>query len=714
MSPFSSGTFIHVFWLMRDNNNQLWRLNRPCKFSLGAILGLWLLTANGFNGATETDTFTTLALRAPTAAPLPDIRPVRDETRLAEQRALYQRAEQALKHRHYENADHLMQQLQDYPLYPYLQYRQLKRQLGDTSGQQVSAFLDANDNSIIGDRFRTYLLRYYARHQRWDDFIDNYRPLGSTSLHCKYLAALLKTPEKQQALEQVKELWLVGRSQPRSCDAVFDAWEAAGYLSEELVWQRIELAMERGRTRLARHIGKKLSSQADREVIYLWSQIHRKPQLSMPARRLNNHPMGAAIRLHGVKRMAARDVDQAVTLWNKMQQLHMFTRQQHNLARRSIGLSMARSHHPDAMQWLSRVEAEYVDTGVQEWLIRSAIRQGDWSRVAQAIEQLPLAEQSNLRWQFWWAYAHEQLGNYNDAEGIYHYLAGRRSYYGFLAADRLHRPYSFENRPLDIEERELAIIGHYPEVMRARELFKLGKIIDARREWRQLTLSLSNRGKLAASQLAHSWGWHDRAIVTMGKTDYRDDIALRFPLPMKDKVESYSQQQRLETAWTYAIIRRESAFMSDARSSQGALGLMQLMPGTARHVSRILKLRYRGQYSLLGTDTNLRLGTSYLGQMLKRLDSQAVLATAAYNAGPHRVETWLPESQPMDAIRWVETIPFHETREYVSNVLAYTIIYQHLMSDSYTRLAQRMPPVPAKNPATQTAERVETAGNNNT
>lgn len=697
---------------MRDKNNQLWRFKRPCKFSLGAILGLWLLTANGFNGAT--DTSMTLALRNPAAAPLPETAtPISDENKLAEQRALFVRAEQALKKRHYQSFEQLAGQLQDYPLYPYLQYHQLKRQLDSTPDQQIKAFLNANDNSIIGDRFRTYLLRYYARHQRWDDFIANYQPQGSTSLHCKYLSALLKTSEKQQALEQVKKLWLVGRSQPRSCDAVFDAWEAAGYLSEELVWQRIELAMERGRTRLARHIGKKLPSRADREVVYLWSQIHRKPQLSMPASRLNNHPMAATIRLHGVKRMAARDVEQAVTLWNKMQQLHMFTPQQHNQARRSIGLSMATSHHPDAIQWLSRVEAEYTDTRVQEWLIRSAIRQGDWPRVAHAVEQLPLAEQSNLRWQFWWAYAHEQLGNYNDAEGIYQYLAGRRSYYGFLAADRLHLPYAFENRPLDIEQRELASIGQYPEVLRARELFKLGKIIDARREWRRLTLSLSNRGKLTASQLAHSWGWHDRAIITMGKTDYRDDIALRFPLPMKDKVENYSQQQRLETAWTYAIIRRESAFMSDARSSQGALGLMQLMPGTARHVARTLKLRYRGQHSLLGTDTNLKLGTSYLGQMLKRLDSQAVLATAAYNAGPHRVEAWLPENQPMDAIRWVETIPFHETREYVSNVLAYTIIYQHLMSDSYTRLAQRMPPVPAKNGATQTAELVQKANDNN-
>ena len=684
---------------MSNNNNQNTRSLRSLRLSLGAGLGLWLLTANGFNAAPDIST-----LSASEHNNSPVVLAPLDEDKLARQRELFTQAEKALKKGRIKTFRQLGKQLQDYPLYPYLQYRYLKARLGTVPQQQIQAFLQDNDNTVVGDRFRAYLLRYYARHGHWDDFIDNYQRRGSTSLHCKYLGALLKTPQRQQALDQVKDLWLVGRSQPKACDPVFDAWEQAGHLDQELVWQRVGLAMDRGRTRLARHIGKKLKHRSDREVVYLWSQIHRKPHLSMPASRLAGHPMAARIRLHGVSRMARRDIDKAVDLWTRMQKTYRFERAEYNRARRAIGLAMARNHHPDAIRWLSRVDAEFADKQVHEWLIRSAIRQGDWARVAHAIERLPLPQQSNLRWQFWWAYAHEQLGHYNDAQGIYQYLAGRRSYYGFLAADRLDLPYSFENRPLDISDRELASIHRYPDALRARELFKLGKIIDARREWRRLTQTLSEREKLTASQLAHRWGWHDRAIVTMGKTDYRDDIALRFPLPLKDTVEAYSQQHSVETAWTYAIIRRESAFMSDARSSAGALGLMQIMPGTARHVARRMKLRYRGRHSLLGTDTNIRLGTGYMGQMLNRLNSQAVLATAAYNAGPHRVEAWLPESRPMDAIRWVETIPFRETREYVSNVLAYTIIYQHIMSDQYTRLAQRMPPVPAKNPATQTAQ----------
>ncbi len=263
--------------------------------------------------------------------------------------------------------------------------------------------------------------------------------------------------------------------------------------------------------------------------------------------------------------------------------------------------------------------------------------------------------------------------------------------------------------PGELNEEELKKWEAMNDEERKRELYKLNKILDARREWLQLTETLSTRQKLAAARLAQQWDWHDRAIVTMGQTDYRDDIALRFPMPLKEMVEHYSEKQQIDPALTYAVIRRESAFMADARSSVGALGLMQIMPGTAKRVARFMNLPYGGKYSLLSADTNLNLGTSYLSQMLKRLDSQPVLATAAYNAGPNRVLDWLPQNEPLEAVRWIETIPFTETREYVSNVLTYAVIYQHRMAQAYTRLTQNMPPVQPRNSQTQTAALQKTA-----
>lgn len=698
---------------MRSFSQQQKRFHKPLKISLALGLGFWLVSANGFNNDPQSAIDDRLVLPPETTANVAENTLINEE-KLEKQRELYKKAETAFKQNRFSEFKHLKDQLKDYPLHSYLEYRDLRRNLGQISLDQARSFLSSENGSVISERFRRALIRHYSSHQRWDDLVEIYAPQPSIRLQCKYLQAELKTGNAQLAFPKIEKLWLSSQSLPKSCDPVFKVWEDAGYKTNDLVWQRIKLAMSSGKTRLSQYLAKSLDD-SDRKWVNMWIKLYRQPHLAEKYKLLTKtHPMASTIRTHAIKRLSKKDPEKAVELWLSLKDQYHFNQEETNNVYKSIGLAMAREHYPEAHIWLNRIDAPYTTKYIREWHIRSAIRQGDWGKTVSAIEALPAREQAELRWQFWWAYANEELGNSIDAEGIYRYLAGRRSYYGFLAADRLNLPYAFENRPLEIDESELVSIKQYPETMRAQELFKLGKIIDARREWNQLLISLSNRQKLAASKVAQNWDWHDRAIYTMGKTDYRDDIALRFPVPMKEKIESWSQKHSIDTAWTYAIIRRESAFMSDAKSSVGALGLMQIMPRTARHVARNMKVRYRGNRSLLKTDTNLKLGTNYLEQMLNRLDEQHVLATAAYNAGIHRVKAWLPETRPMDAIRWVETIPFEETREYVSNVLAYTIIYQHVMNDEYTRLSNRMPPVPAKNPVTQTAQNDASKGNNET
>jgi len=624
-----------------------------------------------------------------------------DSDPFKEQREIYRQAKKALSLRRYKQFHRLSQQLKRYPLLPYLEYKNLRRQFSSLSKHQIKRFLKANGQSLIGERFRRKLIRYYSSHKRWDDLIDVYQPQSAISLQCNYLNALIHTGQQAQAFTQVTELWLSATSQPKSCDAVFKKWQQAGLQTTDLSWQRIQLAMARGRTQLSKFLAKVLSP-VDRRWVNMWIKLHHRPQLAAQLKLLkSSHPVAATVRIHAIKRLSRKDPQQAIALWQQFSSLYNFSAQQTNAVYRAIGLSMARQHHGDAHQWLSMVADPYHDKYSREWLIRSSIRHSNWAQIITDIEQLPATAQAELRWQFWWAYAQQQRGNSIDAQGIFNYLAAQRSYYGFLAADHLNLPYAFENYPLEFSNMELNSIRLYPATLRARELLRLGNVLDARREWYSLVLSLNKRQKLAAAKLAQQWQWHDRAIYTMGKTDYRDDIPLRFPLPIQDKVETWSSLHSIEPALTYAIIRRESAFMSDARSHMGALGLMQIQPRTAKQTARKLRVKYRGKRSLLNTDTNLKLGTAYLSQMLKKLNNQHVLATAAYNAGPHRVRSWLPDTMPMHAIQWIETIPFTETREYVSNVLAYTIIYQHLLHDQYTRLTSRMPSIPARNPATE-------------
>lgn len=621
---------------------------------------------------------------------------------LSEQRKLYKQAQQAYKKGQFNKFKRLSNKLNDYPLQPYLEYksltRRLKRNPSSLTGLQISSFLQANDNTVIGDKFRLTLIKHAYRTRNWQRLIDVYRPGFGVTSECRYLNALLQTNQSSIANPIIKNLWLSPSSQPRTCDKVFKSWADAGHKSPELIWQRFKLAMSVSNRQLARFLIKSMP-RADASVARKWLKVHRNPKLLTSAEILKlKHPEQQAIITHGLKRLSYKDIDAAISTFYRLNKEKRFTDQQVTEITRHIGLRLARKHMPDAGIWLARIPDNQADHQVKEWKIRTAIRQGDWSIVLKSISSLSTEEQADYRWQYWWAYSNEQLGNNIDAEGIYQYLANKRSYYGFLAADHLNQQYAFEDKPVNSSPETIALVNQQPETQRAREFYFMGEILPARREWQRLINRVDTEQKLAASKLAQSWNWHDRAIITMGKTRYRDDITLRFPLQHENKVVNWSSQHNIEPAWTYAIIRRESAFMHDARSSVGAMGLMQLMPNTARQVARQMKIRYRGRNSLLASNTNIRLGTGYLERMLSKLDSQHVLATAAYNAGPHRVEKWLPERYQMDAIRWIETIPFTETREYVSNVFAYMAIYEHRMDKKVTRLSQRMPPVPAKNP----------------
>ena len=115
--------------------------------------------------------------------------------------------------------------------------------------------------------------------------------------------------------------------------------------------------------------------------------------------------------------------------------------------------------------------------------------------------------------------------------------------------------------------------------------------------------------------------------------------------------------------------------MADARSHAGAMGLMQLMPGTARETAQRYGIPLRNPNDVLLPERNIALGTAYLSQLSNQFQGNRVLASAAYNAGPGRVRQWTRDMPPLSSDIWIETIPFDETRTYVQSVLSYAVIY---------------------------------------
>jgi soluble lytic murein transglycosylase len=211
-------------------------------------------------------------------------------------------------------------------------------------------------------------------------------------------------------------------------------------------------------------------------------------------------------------------------------------------------------------------------------------------------------------------------------------------------------------------------------------------------EWQDAIKPLDENDLKLAAGLASRWGWHDRVIYTFNKSQASQNGSANLPYPIafRATVLQNAKKHRIDPAWIYGVLRQESAFMSDARSSAGAMGLMQLMPGTAQYVSKLTKTPLNLIDELFEPEKNILLGSAYLSMLLEKNAGNAVLATASYNAGDSRTQKWLP-SESMAADVWIESIPFSETRNYVGKVLGYTVIFDHLLHGKSLPLKQRMP-----------------------
>ena len=156
-----------------------------------------------------------------------------------------------------------------------------------------------------------------------------------------------------------------------------------------------------------------------------------------------------------------------------------------------------------------------------------------------------------------------------------------------------------------------------------------------------------------------------------------NDYELLYPRPFDAEVRQAARAERLPESLIYAVIRQESLFRVDARSSADALGLMQLLPETARRTAAATGLDKPSRSDLLVPAVNIRLGSAFLRRLLDRAGEQWPVAIAGYNAGPGAARRWLPDAR-MDTDVWVENIPFNETRAYVQRVHWHSLVFAWL------------------------------------
>lgn len=611
------------------------------------------------------------------------------------QRQQYQDAIHSIKLGRLKSYNKLEPQLRDYPLYPYLKFAELKKRLNKASNKEVIAFINKYAGTPLATRLHYSWQFKLVRKKDWPTLVENYLPSKNIKMQCNYAHALNMQNQPMAAYDVIEQIWLTGKSLPKVCDRVIKIGLKSGRITQDLVLERIRLAMQGNRLQLAKYL-KQYVNQQDQHWIDLWLKVRRKPQLILSKPKLqNNIAIVRWILVDALIRISKKDALKGAKLWAGLKLKYSFNQQEESRLVRRLTLYLSRIQDVDSIKWLNATNYLSDDSYLTGIHIISSIKDRDWESAVDWLDRLNSVDRHSEKWRYWRGRVYEAMGRLEEARNIYNLNANERSYYGFLAADRNGSNYQFLDKPLIYSPEELATLEQNPAILRARELYVLDQMVDARREWHYAIQRMDSTEILMAAQTADQWGWHDRAIITFGQAKYWGDLKRRFPLAHQELVVKQSQRQQINPAWAFAIIRQESAFTSDARSHAGAMGLMQLLPRTARQVARSIRLKYRNRFDLLNIKTNVKLGVRYLKKVSDHFNGNNVLATAAYNAGQYRVSTWLPKSA-ISADVWVETVPFNETRDYLKRVLTYTIIYEQRLGRPPKSILHNMPIIQAK------------------
>jgi soluble lytic murein transglycosylase len=610
---------------------------------------------------------------------------------LEEFRKLFLQAEQLISQNR--DQEYLEQafMLKGYVLYPYLHYQWLKKNLDDEDA--VETFLFEYPQSRYAQALRMKWLAYLGKSQLWSAFLEQYRNTDDLELQCYAALAAYHTGETASALSKAGQLWLNGKTLPAACDSLFDLLKAAPGFTAELVWQRFHEALRLDNQQLASQLSRLLpeAEQADAE---LWLKLHRQPPLVMQAADWKKlYPQAGSLFVYAINRWLDADVQAALPVWDAEKTSFSLPRQLVSDTENHLAVELALNHDSRAYDRLAQLpEKEVVG---REWQVRAALYQQNWQQVNAAINALTEEERQQDKWRYWQARAWATTGNETAAVDIFKQLASKRSFYGFLAANRLNQKIAVPDQPLQVELADIQQVRAQEEFQVVFELLALNRMTEAKKQWWFALAGLPKSSLPTAAKLAQQWQLPAVAIFTIAKANAWDDMDLRFPILYTALVQAAASTSELDPAVIYGLIRQESAFDEQAESPVGAKGLMQLMPKTGQQLAEELKQGWKGENSLFDTELNIRYGSLYYKKLLRQFNGKHVLSAAAYNAGANRVKRWLPENQSLPGDIWVETIPYKETRNYVSSVLQYTLIYQERLHRDTLKLEILTPEINA-------------------
>lgn len=600
---------------------------------------------------------------------------------LDEQRSRYAQIKQAWDNRQMDVVDQLMPTLSTYPLYPYLQYRQITDDLMNQPALVVKNFIDANPTLSPARSLRSRFVNELARRSDWRGLLafSPDKPT-STEAQCNYYYAKLSVGQSQEAWSGAKELWLTGKNQPGACEPLFSAWRDSGQQDPLAYLERIRLAMKAGNIGLVKSLAQQMPANYQSIASAVVALANDPNSVLTFARTTGATDFTRQMAAVAFASVARQDVENTRLMIPSLVQAQQLNEDQTQELRDIVAWRLMGSDVTEEQAiWRDDAIMRSQSTPLVERRVRMALGTGDRHGLNTWLARLPMEAKEKDEWRYWQADLLLERGRDEEAQAILRSLMQQRGFYPMVAAQRLGEEYTFR-----IDKASGTIdpaLASGPEMARVRELMYWNMDNTARTEWANLVTSRTKSQQAQLARYAFDQHWWDLSVQATIAGKLWDQLEERFPLAYNDLFARYVSGKDIPQSYAMAIARQESAWNPKVRSPVGASGLMQIMPGTATHTVSMFSIPgYSGPSQLLDPETNINIGTSYLQYVYQQFGNNRIYASAAYNAGPGRVRSWQGNSAGrIDAVAFVESIPFSETRGYVKNVLSYDAYYRYFM-----------------------------------
>ena len=590
----------------------------------------------------------------------------------------------------------LLPQLQGHVLEPWAVYWDLRARLDEAGPKEIQDTLQRLSGSYQEDRLRNDWLLMLGQRRDWATFNIEYpkfRMNDDRSVRCYALSADFNASGADVA-GQVHEFWLAQRDAEDACSSAAEQQLKAGKLKPDSAWLRARLGMENDRQRVVTQALTLLNPDWAAKA----STIYTNPSRYLDEKLTALLPRTKELVTLALVRLATEDPALAAAQLDKLRWKTQLTQEERSWVWGVIGKRAAQRLSDNAMGWFGNGQDKFMHEDHLVWKARAALRAGMWPQVLEATGAMGEQQRRDPAWTYWRARALLAPGrneaDRQEATRLLESIASVRGFYEQLALEDLGRKITVPDKPLPPTPEEKETAKSNTGLSRALHAIAIGLRSEGVREW-NYSISLHDKGGmddralLAAADRACQREVWDRCINTSERTRSVIDFDQRFPMPHQAAVVKRASQIGLDPAYVYGLIRQESRFITDARSSVGASGLMQVMPATAKWTAKKIGLTNFTPGQINDRDTNIAIGTGYLKLVLDDFTGSMPLAAAAYNAGPSRPRNWR-NGPILEAAIWAENVPFSETRDYVKKVLSNTTSYAAILTGQPQSLKARL------------------------